>query len=62
MIFSTACFLAYLWATYSVPETANVSLEEIDAVFGTSLGKDDDLVRQQVGFTFCVRYLMLMIV
>ncbi|SJK98267.1 related to transporter (major facilitator superfamily) [Armillaria ostoyae] len=47
MIFSTACFLAYLWATYSIPETANVSLEEIDAVFGTSLGKDDDLVRQQ---------------
>ncbi|KAK0493038.1 MFS monosaccharide transporter [Armillaria luteobubalina] len=48
MIFSTACFLAYLWATYSVPETANVSLEEIDAVFGTSLGKDDDLVRRQI--------------
>ncbi|KAK0486461.1 MFS monosaccharide transporter [Armillaria novae-zelandiae] len=56
MIFSTACFVAYLWATYSVPETANVSLEEIDAVFGTSLGKDDDLVRQQeVGLREIIR-------
>ncbi|KAK0437942.1 MFS monosaccharide transporter [Desarmillaria tabescens] len=55
MIFSTACFLAYLWATYSVPETANVSLEEIDAVFGTSSGQDDELVRQQVGLREIIR-------
>ncbi|KAI0303686.1 general substrate transporter [Multifurca ochricompacta] len=29
-VFGSACFLAYLWATHIVPETANVSLETID--------------------------------
>jgi hypothetical protein len=48
MIFSVACFLAYLWATYMVPETANISLEEIDAVFHSSAGRDDAMLKQQV--------------
>ncbi|KAI0774810.1 general substrate transporter [Trametes elegans] len=47
LIFAIACFLGYVWSTYSVPETANVSLEEIDAVFGSSAGREDvDLKRQ----------------
>lgn len=48
MIFSTACFFAYLWSTYLVPETANVSLEEIDAIFTSSAGMEDLEVKHQV--------------
>lgn len=48
MIFSTACFFAYLWSTYLVPETANVSLEEIDAIFTSSAGREDLEVKHQV--------------
>ncbi|EED83919.1 predicted protein [Postia placenta Mad-698-R] len=47
LVFATACFLGYLWSTYSVPETANVSLEEMDAVFGSSAGREDLLLKQQ---------------
>jgi hypothetical protein len=49
MTFSIACFLAYFWATYLVPETANVSLEEIDAVFKSSAGVEDAVLKRQVG-------------
>ncbi|KAJ3477258.1 hypothetical protein NLI96_g10591 [Meripilus lineatus] len=38
----------YFWSTYVVPETANVSLEEIDAVFGTSAGHEDTQLRRQI--------------
>ncbi len=48
MVFSVACFLGYFWSTYVVPETANVSLEEIDAVFGSSVGHEDTELRRQV--------------
>lgn len=48
MVFSTACFLAYFWATYFVPETANASLEEIDRMFRSSAGREDVLLKQQV--------------
>lgn len=41
MIFACACFGAYLWSSYVVPETAGVSLEEIDAVFGSAAGQKD---------------------
>ena len=47
LVFAAACFAGYVWSTYCVPETANVSLEEIDAVFGSSAGQEDvDLKRQ----------------
>ena len=48
VVFSLACFLAYLWATYSVPETANVSLEEIDKMFRSSAGREDQELKAQV--------------
>jgi hypothetical protein len=48
MIFATACFAAYVWSTYYVPETANVSLEEIDGVFRSSVGRDDAVLKRQV--------------
>lgn len=48
MVFSVACFLGYFWSTYVVPETANVSLEEIDAVFGSSAGYEDTELKHQV--------------
>ncbi|KAG0708551.1 general substrate transporter [Suillus ampliporus] len=41
MIFACACFGAYLWSTYVVPETAGVSLEEMDTVFGSEAGRED---------------------
>lgn len=48
LVFSAACFAGYLWSTYIVPETANVSLEEIDAVFGSSAGQEDVALKAQV--------------
>ncbi|THH16105.1 hypothetical protein EW146_g4483 [Bondarzewia mesenterica] len=48
MVFACACFAAYLWSTYVVPETANVSLEEIDAVFRSSAGLEDAQLKKQV--------------
>lgn len=48
IIFAIPCSLAYFWATYQVPETANVSLEEIDAVFNSSAGRDDAILKRQV--------------
>ncbi|KAF8652610.1 hypothetical protein AX16_004299, partial [Volvariella volvacea WC 439] len=49
MIFATACFGGFIWATVYVPETADVSLEEIDAVFRSSAGREDMLLKSQVG-------------
>ncbi|PCH36570.1 general substrate transporter [Wolfiporia cocos MD-104 SS10] len=48
MIFAVACFLGYLWSTYLVPETANVSLEEIDAVFGSDAGLEELELKSQI--------------
>ena len=46
--FSVACFAGYFWATYVVPETASISLEEMDAVFGSSAGLEDMQLKHQV--------------
>ena len=48
MIFSTACFLGYFWSTYIIPETGNVSLEEMDEVFGSSAAAEDNNLKDQV--------------
>ncbi|KAI0359557.1 general substrate transporter [Trametes cingulata] len=48
LIFAIACTLGYVWSTYSVPETANVSLEEIDAVFGSSAAQEDMALKRQI--------------
>ncbi|KAJ7627178.1 MFS monosaccharide transporter [Roridomyces roridus] len=48
LTFATACFLAYLWATYSVPETAGVALEDMDRVFGGEVGREEGARRVQV--------------
>jgi hypothetical protein len=48
-IFGVACFVGYWWSTYVVPETAQMSLEEIeDAVFRTSAAREDTLLRREV--------------
>ncbi|KAH9041641.1 general substrate transporter [Lactarius pseudohatsudake] len=47
-IFGSACFLAYLWATYVVPETANIPLEAIDELFRSPATQDDILMKKQV--------------
>ncbi|KAH0839744.1 general substrate transporter [Lanmaoa asiatica] len=41
MIFACACFMAFLWSSHVVPETANVSLEEIDTIFNSSAAQED---------------------
>ncbi|KAI0796273.1 hypothetical protein BC629DRAFT_1592504 [Irpex lacteus] len=48
MVFSTACFLGYFWSTYIVPETGNVSLEEMDEVFGSSAAAEDNNLKHQI--------------
>ena len=48
MTFAIACSAGYLWATYVVPETANVPLEEIDTVFKSSASRDDMQLKLQV--------------
>ncbi len=48
LVFAAACALGYVWSTYFVPETANVSLEEIDVVFGSSAGSEDVALKHQV--------------
>ncbi|KIK97634.1 hypothetical protein PAXRUDRAFT_824743 [Paxillus rubicundulus Ve08.2h10] len=45
LIFACACFAGYLWSSHIVPETANVSLEEIDALFNSSAGQEDSRVK-----------------
>ncbi|KAH8990307.1 general substrate transporter [Lactarius akahatsu] len=47
-VFGSACFLAYLWATYVVPETANIPLEAIDELFRSPATQDDILMKKQV--------------
>jgi hypothetical protein len=47
-VFGCSCFFAYLWATYIVPETANVSLEMIDEVFRSPASQEDLVVKRQV--------------
>ncbi|KAK7057875.1 MFS domain-containing protein [Favolaschia claudopus] len=48
LTFATACFIAYLWATYGVPETAGVALEDMDRVFGSDAGREDVARRRVV--------------
>ncbi|EGO26116.1 hypothetical protein SERLADRAFT_447384 [Serpula lacrymans var. lacrymans S7.9] len=48
LIFSCACFAGYLWSTHLVPETANVSLEEIDAVFNSTAGQEDIILKHEL--------------
>lgn len=54
LVFATACFAGYVWSTYCVPETANVSLEEVDAVFGSSAGREDVALKHQVRALRCL--------
>jgi len=55
LIFASACFAAYVWATYWVPETANVSLEDIDTLFGGTAGQEDMRIKHQVCIPFPVK-------
>lgn len=48
MMFAVASFFAYIWVTYTVPETANVSLEEIDGMFRSSAGREEIAMKRQV--------------
>ncbi|KAF7316583.1 MFS domain-containing protein [Mycena indigotica] len=52
LTFATACFVAYLWATYTVPETAGVTLEDMDRVFGGDAGREDRVRRREARCCF----------
>ncbi|EJF56849.1 MFS general substrate transporter [Dichomitus squalens LYAD-421 SS1] len=58
VVFATACFAGYVWSTYCVPETANISLEEIDAVFGSSAGREDVAIKHQIEVDLGLRALV----
>ena len=47
-VFAFACSAGYIWATHFVPETAGVSLEEIDAVFKSEAGRRDAEAKTEV--------------
>lgn len=47
-IFGFACLGAAQWAWARVPETAGVSLEEIDVLFASEAGREDARLRQEV--------------
>ncbi|KAJ3515026.1 hypothetical protein NLJ89_g2020 [Agrocybe chaxingu] len=61
LIFAAACVAAYFWATYYVPETANVSLEEVDKLFKSSAGVEEAEMKreieQELGLTGLIREL-----
>ncbi|KAF9482000.1 general substrate transporter [Pholiota conissans] len=48
LVFAGACTLAYFWATYLVPETANVSLEEVDKLFRAKAGSEELLLKSEI--------------
>jgi len=48
LTFSMACFAASLWSRFYVPETANVSLEEVDRLFKSEVGREDEEMRKQI--------------
>ncbi|KAJ3991435.1 hypothetical protein F5050DRAFT_1189507 [Lentinula boryana] len=50
LLFTTSSFLAYVWVTYTVPETANMSLEEIDqdGMFRSSVGRAEVVMKAQI--------------
>lgn len=50
-VFALACFAACIWSILAVPETAGVSLEEIDKMFNSSAGRDD-VDRRAAVFSF----------
>lgn len=52
LTFGSACIGAYVWATYFVPETANVSLEEIDSLFRSSAGREETDLKRQARLIF----------
>ena len=47
-LFASACAGAYIWAAVVVPETKGLSLEEIDAIFSSSFGRQDKERRKEV--------------
>lgn len=49
-VFALACFAACIWSITAVPETAGVSLEEIDKIFNSSAGMDEEERRASVAY------------
>ncbi|KAL1741738.1 general substrate transporter [Schizophyllum fasciatum] len=47
-LFASASFAAYVWATYRVPETAGVALEDVGAVFGDAGAREEAALRRRI--------------
>ena len=56
LVFALASVLAYIWATYFVPETANVPLEEIDKLFKAQTGTEERVLHEEVSSFFSFLY------
>ena len=53
LVFAAACFCASFWSRYCVPETAGVSLEEIDRLFFKSdVAREDEEIRKTVSHIY----------
>ncbi|KAF8484366.1 MFS monosaccharide transporter [Gautieria morchelliformis] len=60
-VFAFACFAACIWSILAVPETAGVSLEEIDKIFNSSAGRDEEerraSIERRLGLHHLLRHL-----
>ena len=51
-MFAISCFGLVWWTREYVPETAGVSLEEVDELFKSEAGREDAELRREVSFIF----------
>ena len=58
MTFACACFTAFLWSIHIVPETANISLEEIDSIFNSSAAQEDLQRKFEVYYIICESWVL----
>jgi len=52
LILAASCTAAFIWATYFVPETANMSLEEVDRLLRASAGREEANLKSKASFFF----------
>ncbi|KAF7166882.1 hypothetical protein CNMCM6106_002526 [Aspergillus hiratsukae] len=51
IFFAVMCFLAGVWATLLVPETSGKTLEELDAVFGDTIGQEERELASEAAYS-----------
>ena len=48
IFFACFCFLAAAFSWFFVPETANLTLEQIDRLFKDNTGAEEAVIREQI--------------